>query len=269
MGRKDSGTKERTAGGVSGSDIVAGRNAVTEALKGGRHVERVYIAEGSDRRAAKIRDLAAELGVPVRRVERKVLDRMTDEVHQGVAAVCAAAGYASIDDIFSAAREKGEDPFIIILDGIEDPRNLGAIMRTAECAGAHGIITGRNRAAGLTAAAAKASAGAVEYMKVARTANIARTIDGLKERGLWIFACDMDGQDYTEADLGGAAGLVIGNEGSGISRLVKEKCDFTVSIPMFGRISSLNASNAAAVLMYEVVRQRRGRDGRPENPQRR
>lgn len=164
--------------------------------------------------------------------------------------------YCEVKDILKAAREKGEDPFIIILDGLEDPHNLGAIMRTAEGAGAHGVIVPKRRSVGLTETVAKASAGAVEYVPVARVVNIARTIDELKREGLWIVACDMGEQMYYEADLTGAVAVVIGSEGFGISRLVREKCDFTVSMPMRGKITSLNASNAAAVLMYEVRRQR-------------
>jgi 23S rRNA (guanosine2251-2'-O)-methyltransferase len=171
-------------------------------------------------------------------------------------AFAAAHKYSTVDEIMSAADVRAESPFIIILDDLEDPHNLGAIMRTAECAGAHGVIIGKNNAVGLTETVAKASAGAIEYMRVARVTNIGRTIDELKERGVWVAACDMDGDNYTDADLKGPIAIVIGNEGKGISRLVKEKCDFTVSIPMTGRISSLNASNAAAILMYEIIRQR-------------
>ena len=187
---------------------------------------------------------------------RFLMDRYYDGTHQGVIAFTAAHKYSTVDEIMSAADERAESPFIIILDDLEDPHNLGAIMRTAECAGAHGVIIGKNNAVGLTETVAKASAGAIEYMRVARVTNIGRTIDELKDRGIWIAACDMDGDNYTDADLKGPIAIVIGNEGKGISRLVKEKCDFTVSIPMSGRISSLNASNAAAILMYEIIRQR-------------
>lgn len=164
--------------------------------------------------------------------------------------------YASVDDILDLAKSRGESPFIIILDELEDPHNLGAIMRSAECAGAHGVIVSKRRATGITGTVAKTSAGAVEYLPCARVTNIAQTMDKLKDMGIWIYACDMGGNTYYEQDLKGAIALVIGNEGSGISRLVKEKCDFTVSIPMVGKISSLNASNAAAILMYEVRKQR-------------
>ncbi len=237
-------------------NVIAGRNAVTEALKSGREIEKILIADGSEGSIKKIVALANERGINVRFEDRRALDRITDEVHQGVVAYAAAAKYSSVSEILECARERGEDPFIMILDDIEDPHNLGAIMRTAECAGVHGIIVAKDRAAGLTGTVAKASAGAIEYMKVAQVTNIARTIDALKEEGLWIAACDMGGSEYTKADLAGPIGVVVGNEGKGIGRLVREKCDFAVSIPMVGKISSLNASNAAAVLMYEVVRQR-------------
>lgn len=266
-----SGAGKRTAGRSAArperqqerrpDNVIAGRNAVTEALRSGREIEKILIADGSEGSISKIVALAKERGISVRFEDRRALDRITDEVHQGVVAYAAAAKYSSVSEILRTAEERGEDPFIMILDDIEDPHNLGAIMRTAECAGAHGIIIGKDRAAGLTETVAKASAGAIEYMKVAQVTNIARTVDQLKEKGVWIAACDMDGDEYTKADLTGAIGLVIGNEGKGISRLVREKCDFVVSIPMVGKISSLNASNAAAILMYEVVRQRSAKNG--------
>ena len=168
--------------------------------------------------------------------------------------------YAEVDDILRSAAEKGEKPFIIILDNITDPHNLGAVIRTAECAGAHGVIIPKRRSVGLTAVVGKTSAGALEYMPVARVTNIARTIEELKKQGVWVACADMDGEDYYDASLDGAIALVIGSEGEGVSRLVKEKCDFTVSIPMYGKISSLNASVAGALLMYEVVRQRNYKD---------
>ena len=246
------------------TNVIAGRNAVTEALKSGRDIERIVVAEGAGGSIAKIVAMAKEQNIRVVYEERKALDKITRETHQGVVAYAAAASYSTVEDILAEAEGRGEDPFIIILDDIEDPHNLGAVMRTAECAGAHGIIIGKNRAAGLTQTVAKASAGAIEYMKVAKVTNIARTVEELKDAGVWIAACDMDGDEYTKADLKGPIALVVGNEGKGISRLVKEKCDFAVSIPMAGKISSLNASNAAAILMYEVVRQRSsgGENGR-------
>ena len=179
--------------------------------------------------------------------------------HQGVIAICSAYAYAEVDDIFASAEAKGEEPFIFILDEIEDPHNLGAIIRTANLCGAHGVIIPKRRASGLTATVVKASAGAVNYTPVAKVTNIAKTIDDLKKRGMWFACADMDGQLMYDCNLTGAIGLVIGNEGSGVSRLVKEKCDYVVSIPMKGDIDSLNASVAAGVLAYEVVRQKMGR----------
>ena len=237
-------------------NIVAGRNAVTEAIKSGREIEKVVIAKGSSGSAKKIVALAKERNLRVDYKERDYFDKNYDGSHQGVIAFCAAHAYSSLDEILGAAASAGEAPFIIVLDDIEDPHNLGAIMRTGECAGVHGIIIGKNRSAGLNETVAKTSAGAIEYMKVARVTNIGRAIDRLKDEGIWVAACDMDGENYTDANLKGAIAIVIGNEGKGISRLVKEKCDFTVSIPMLGNISSLNASNAAAILMYEIRRQR-------------
>ena len=225
-------------------------------MASGREIEKIVIADGTGGSVKKIIAGAKERKLKVEYRERSWLDRYYDGTHQGVIAFAAAHKYSTVDEIMSAADARAESPFIIILDDLEDPHNLGAIMRTAECAGAHGVIIGKNNAVGLTETVAKASAGAIEYMRVARVTNISRTIDELKERGVWIAACDMDGDNYTDADLKGPIAIVIGNEGKGISRLVKEKCDFTVSIPMAGRISSLNASNAAAILMYEIIRQR-------------
>lgn len=252
--KKSSGMK--TAGNEHASNVIAGRNAVSEAMASGREIEKIVIADGTGGSVKKIIAGAKERKLKVEYRERGWLDRYYDGTHQGVIAFTAAHKYSTVDEIMSAADERAESPFIIILDDLEDPHNLGAIMRTAECAGAHGVIIGKNNAVGLTETVAKASAGAIEYMRVARVTNIGRTIDELKERGVWVAACDMDGDNYTDADLKGPIAIVIGNEGKGISRLVKEKCDFTVSIPMTGRISSLNASNAAAILMYEIIRQR-------------
>ncbi|MBQ1400965.1 MAG: 23S rRNA (guanosine(2251)-2'-O)-methyltransferase RlmB [Firmicutes bacterium] len=238
-------------------NIISGRNAVTEALKSGRHIDKIYMVNGAEGSAKKIAAMAKERRIPVVFKDRKALDRMADgAAHQGVIAQSAPYSYAEVSDILENASSKGESPFIIILDGIEDPHNLGAIMRSAEGAGAHGVIIPKRRAAELTDTAVKASAGAAEYMPCARVTNIARTIDELKEKGVWIWGCDMGGENYSDADLSGGIALVIGNEGKGISRIVREKCDFTVSIPMRGRIESLNASNAAAVLMYEIDRRR-------------
>ena len=241
-------------------NIILGRNAVIEALRSGRRIDKIYMISGAEGSAKKIAGMAGEQRIPVVFKDRKALDKMAGgAAHQGVIASAAPYGYAEVSDILAAAEAKGEEPFIMILDEIEDPHNLGAVMRSAEGAGAHGVIIPKRRAAELTETAVKASAGAAEYVPCARVTNIARTIDELKEKGVWIWGCDMDGQEYSRADLSGGIALVIGNEGKGISRLVREKCDFIVSIPMRGKISSLNASNAAAVLMYEVDRQRHER----------
>lgn len=240
-------------------NLIMGRNPVMEALKSGREIDKLLILKDAEGSIRKLIGMAKDKGLYCQFVEKSALDRISGgKVHQGVIAFVSGYEYCEPGDILEKARGKGEDPFIIILDGIEDPHNLGAIIRTADGAGAHGIIIPKRRAAGITDVAAKASAGAIEYVPVARVANIARAIDGLKEAGVWIAACDMDGTEYDRADLRGSLALVIGAEGQGLSRLVKEKCDFSLSIPMSGKIASLNASNAAAVLMYEVKRQRKG-----------
>jgi 23S rRNA (guanosine2251-2'-O)-methyltransferase len=240
------------------TNLIIGRNPVMEALKSGREIEKLLVAKDSEGSIRKILGMAKDKNLPYQFAEKTALDRIADgRVHQGVIAYVSTFEYSDLEDILEKARQKGEDPFLIILDGIEDPHNLGAIMRTADGAGAHGIIIPKRRAAGITDVVAKASAGAVEYVPVAKVSNIAQTIDKLKELGVWTFACDMDGAEYDKADLKGSLALVIGAEGQGISRLVKEKCDFSLSIPMSGKISSLNASNAAAILLYEVRRQRK------------
>lgn len=238
-------------------NIIIGRNPVLEALKSGREIEKLIIAKDTEGSIKKIIGIAKEKGLPYQFVDKLALDRVSEgRVHQGVVAYVSTFTYCDVEDILNRARIRKEDPFLIILDGIEDPHNLGAIMRTADGAGAHGIIIPKRRAAGVTDVVAKASAGAVEYVPVAKVSNIAQTIEKLKEQGLWIGACDMDGTEYDKANLKGSIALVIGAEGQGISRLVKEKCDFSISIPMSGKITSLNASNAAAILMFEVKRQR-------------
>lgn len=240
------------------NNIIIGRNPVMEALKSGREIEKMIIAKDAEGSIKKIIGMAKEKKFPYQFVDKTALDRISDGgVHQGVIAYVSTFEYCDVEDILAKAKNKGEDPFVIILDGIEDPHNLGAIMRTADGAGAHGIIIPKRRAAGITDVVAKASAGAVEYVSVAKVSNIVQTIEKLKEKGVWIGACDMDGADYDMANLKGSIALVIGAEGQGISRLAKEKCDFSVSIPMSGQINSLNASNAAAILMYEVKRQRK------------
>ena len=235
-----------------------GRNAVLEVLKSGRDIEKIIVVKGNvEGTVRRIVGMAKERGIVVQEVVRQKLDEMSQtKNHQGVIAIVSEHEYADIQDILAAAADKGEKPFIIILDNRTDPHNLGAVIRTAECAGAHGVIIPKRRSVGLTATVGKTSAGAVEYMPVARVTNISRTIEELKKEGIWVACADMGGEDYFESALDGAIALVIGSEGEGVSRLVKEKCDFTVSIPMYGSISSLNASVASALLMYEVVRQR-------------
>ena len=240
-------------------DKIEGRNPVIEALKSQRDIEKIIIAKGATEGSInKIIGMAKDRGIFIQYVERQKLNSMSEtDSHQGVIAQVAAYEYSSLEDILCAAREKREDPFIIILDEIMDPHNLGSIMRTANAVGAHGIVIPKRRSVGLTAAVAKTSAGAIEYLPVAKVSNIPQTMDKLKEQGLWIAGSDMDGEtEHFNRDLKGPIALVIGSEGKGIGRLVKEKCDFLVRIPMVGRVSSLNASVAAATLMYEVFRQR-------------
>ena len=239
------------------SEVIIGRNAVLEALKSGREIEKITLAKGAEGSVKQIAARAREKRIPIYYSEKKRMDKTASGgAHQGVIAVGSDHRYCTVDDILDRARERGEDPFIVVLDGLEDPHNLGAIMRTAECAGVHGIVIPKRRSVSVTETVAKTSAGASEYMLCARVTNIAAELEKLKERGIWTAACDMGVDMYYDRDLTGPLAVVIGGEGTGINRLVKEKCDFTVSIPMKGRISSLNASNAAAVLIYEVVRQR-------------
>lgn len=239
-------------------DIIAGRNCVKEALNSGRAIESVLIARGNKSGSCTaIIAQAKDKGIPVKEVDSKKLDFLCGSaVHQGIAAMAAVKEYSTVEDIFTTAMERGEPPFIIVLDEIEDPHNLGAIIRTAECTGAHGVIIPKRRSAGLSYTVGKSSAGAVEYVNVARVTNIPSTIDELKERGVWVFGADMNGEDSSKTDLTGAIALVIGNEGKGIGRLVSSKCDGILSLPMKGQINSLNASVAAGVLMYDVLRQR-------------
>ena len=235
-----------------------GRNAVIEAYRSGKTIDKLYIQDGSQDGPIKtILREAKKQNTIVKFVSRERLDTMSDHgKHQGVVACAAAMEYAQIDDLFAKAQEKGEDPFFILCDEIEDPHNLGAIIRTANLAGAHGVIIPKRRAAGLTGTVAKVSAGALHYTPVARVTNLGKTIDELKKRGMWFACADMDGEVMYRQNLTGPIGLVIGNEGSGVSRLVREKCDYVVSIPMKGDIDSLNASVAAGVLAFEIVRQR-------------
>lgn len=247
--------EEQTSGKTN---LIIGRNPVMEAMKSGREIEKLLIAKDAEGSIRKIIGMAKDKNLSYQFAEKTALDRIADgRAHQGIIAYVSTYEYCDVEDIIEKARQKGEDPFLIVLDGIEDPHNLGAIMRTADGAGAHGIIIPKRRAVGITDVVAKASAGAVEYIPVAKVSNIAQTVEKLKELGIWTFACDMDGTEYGKTDLSGSLALIIGAEGQGISRLVKEKCDFSISIPMSGRISSLNASNAAAILMYEIRRQRK------------
>ncbi|MCX8002891.1 MAG: 23S rRNA (guanosine(2251)-2'-O)-methyltransferase RlmB [Anoxybacillus mongoliensis] len=239
-------------------DLIIGKNPVLEALKSGREMNKIWIAEGSQRgQMQPIIQLAKEMGITVQYVPKKKMDQLSDGNHQGVIAQVAAYRYYDIDDLFKKAEDQGEAPFFIILDELEDPHNLGSIMRTADAVGAHGIIIPKRRSVGLTATVAKASTGAIEYVPVVRVTNLARTVDELKERGVWIFGTDAKGnQDYRQLDGVIPLALVIGSEGKGISRLLRDKCDVLVRLPMIGHVTSLNASVAASLLMYEVYRKR-------------
>ncbi len=239
-------------------DLTVGRNAVLEALKSGRELDTLFVARGERGGSlGLIISQARDKEIVIKEVDKRKLDAMCgNSNHQGVAARAAAHKYAEVEDMFALAREKNEEPFIIICDEIEDPHNLGAIIRTADACGAHGVIIPKRRGVSLTYAVGKVSAGAVEYVPVARVSNLAQTIDELKGKGFWIYGADMDGKRWDEQDYSGAVALVIGSEGKGVSRLIKEKCDFIVSVPMRGKINSLNASVAAGILMYEVIKHR-------------
>ena len=240
--------------------LIEGRNAVAETLRSGAPIDKLYIAKGeTDRTLGRIAAAARKSGVVVVEADRRKLDAMSvTHSHQGVIALAAAQAYASVEDILQKAVERGEPPLLVVCDEISDPHNLGAIIRTAECAGAHGVIIPKRRSAGLTAVVAKTSAGAVSYMPVARVPNIPALLKDLKKQGIWVFGTAAGGSvALYEADLRGPAAIVIGSEGDGMGRLVGENCDFQVSIPMKGRINSLNASAAAAILLYEALRQRR------------
>lgn len=240
---------------------VEGRNAVLEAFRSGKAVDKLFVLERcEDGPVRTILREAKKHDTMVKFVKKERLDQMSETgKHQGVIAMTAAYTYAEVEDILEAAREKGEPPFILLLDNIEDPHNLGAIIRTANLAGAHGVIIPKNRAVGLTATVARTSAGALNYTPVAKVTNLARTIEELKKQGMWFVCADMGGTQMYDLDLKGSIGLVIGNEGEGVSKLVREKCDFIASIPMHGDIDSLNESVAAGVLAYEIVRQRMGK----------
>ena len=241
--------------------IIEGRNAVIEALRAGTSIDKIFIARGeTDAALGHIASAAREKGIVVVDADRRKLDAMSrTHSHQGVIAQAAVRAYASVDDILAAAREKGEAPLIVVCDELSDPHNLGAVIRTAECAGAHGVIIPKRRSAGLTAVVAKTSAGAVSHVPVARVANLTACLKELKEEGVWVFGTAADAkQTIYQADLKGPAAIVIGSEGTGMGRLVRETCDVLLSIPMKGKLNSLNASAAAAILLYEAVRQRLG-----------
>ena len=240
-------------------DMVAGRNAVMEALKGSRSVNKLMIANGSTEGSIKeIIAVAKEKGVNIQYWDRSKLDSIARGIrHQGVLAQVAPVQYAELEDILQVAKDRNEPPFIVLLDELEDPHNLGAILRTADAAGVHGVLIPKHRSCPLSATVAKTSAGAVEHVPVARVGNLVQTIKKLKQEGLWVAAADMDGKDYYDTDLTGPLLLIIGSEGQGVGRLVKEQCDFVVRIPMVGKINSLNASVAGSILMYEAMKQRR------------
>ena len=244
---------------VETDGIIEGRNAVTEALRSGTAIDKVYLAKGeTDRTLSRIAADAKKAGAVVMDADRRKLDAMSlTHSHQGIIAVAAVRAYATVEDILSIAEARGEKPLLVVCDEISDPHNLGAIIRTAECAGAHGVVIPKRRSAGLTAVVAKSSAGAVSYMPVARVPNIPALLKDLKKQGIWVFGAAAEGTvSLYGADFKNAAAIVIGSEGDGMTRLVRENCDFLVSIPMKGRISSLNASAAAAILLYEALRQR-------------
>ncbi len=254
--------REKAEGGetVRGTDVIAGRNAVSEVLKAGRAIGSLYVQRGE--KSGSLLALIARArsaGITVKEADPRKLDHLCGgAVHQGVVAVAAIKEFASIDEAFALAESRGETVFLIVCDELEDPHNLGAVIRTAECAGAHGVIIPRRRSAGLSWAVGKASAGAVEYLPVIQASNLPSFLEELKSRGVWIYAADMDGSPWCETDFTGPTALVIGSEGRGVGRLVKEKSDFVVSMPMKGHVNSLNASVAAGILCYEVCRQRSG-----------
>lgn len=250
-------TKDTATEAVTG--LIIGRNPVMEALRSGRAIDTLYVSSTATGSIGAVTRIARERGIVIKSVtDKKLTDMCGETSHQGVIASGACAEYVSVEDILDISRKKGTPPFIIICDEIEDPHNLGAVIRTAEAAGADGIIIPKRRSASLNATVYKTSAGAASYLPVARTPNLAAAIETLQRAGVWIYGADMEGQEYTEVSFTGAVGLVIGSEGSGIGRLIREKCDHLVRLPMNGRITSLNASVAAGIFMYEVVRQRNG-----------
>jgi 23S rRNA (guanosine2251-2'-O)-methyltransferase len=239
------------------TDYIVGRNAVHEALRSGRAIDKVLITKGQHSGSINVLlSKCRDRGIPIKEIDSRKLESIAGSNHQGIAAVAACKEYATLDDLFVNAKEKEEPPFFVVCDELEDPHNLGAILRTADATGVHGVIVPKRRSAGLTSAVYKASAGAVEYVPVARVSNISDTLRELKKRGVWIYGMDMKGEAWCSTDLRGPMAIVIGSEGKGIGRLVGEQCDFTLSLPMLGSVSSLNASVACGVLLYEVARQR-------------
>ena len=237
---------------------IGGRNAVKELLNSGRDIDKIYVQRGEREGSVKMLIAkAVERKIPIIEIEKSKLDSMIGSgAHQGIVALAAEHNYSTIDEIIEYAESLGEKPFVVICDGIEDPHNLGAIIRSAECSGVHGVIIPKRRAVGLTSVVAKSSAGALEHMRVARVTNLASTIDELKEMGFWLYAADMGGESYYNTDFSGSVAVVLGSEGFGISRLVKEKCDFVTSIPLYGKVNSMNVSCASAVILAEVAKQR-------------
>ncbi len=241
---------------MTAENMLCGRNPIREALKSGRDIEKLLVQRGElSGSARELVQMAKERRIPVQEVEKVRLDALAQN-HQGMLAFASAYQYGTVEDMLALAEERGEKPFLVLLDGVTDPHNLGAIIRTAECAGAHGVIVPERRAVGLTPAAVKASAGAVEYVPVARVTNLGAVIEELQSKNIWCYAADMSGESYTDVDFSGGVAIVIGAEGEGVSRLVLEKCDKTVSLPIKGKLDSLNASVAAGVLLYEVMRGR-------------
>jgi len=258
--------RERTAEKPFENDecLAVGRNAVKELLAGERDIEKIYVQSGEREGSLKVLVAEArERKIPVSELEKSRLDSMAKGLnHQGIVAVASEHNYSSVDEIIAFAEEKGDAPFVIMLDGVEDPHNLGAIIRSAECCGAHGVIIPKRRAVGLTPVVSKSSAGAIEHQRVAKVTNLANTIDELKERGFWIYGADMGGKEYYSTDFSGAVCLVLGSEGFGISRLIREKCDFIVSIPLYGNVNSMNVSCAGAVLFAEIAKQKHQNGGK-------
>lgn len=260
-GKRYGRTREDVPARTPDEGVVFGRNAVKELLASGRDVDKILVARGD--RDGSISVLAAqaiERGIPLLEVDRKKLDAMcAGGVHQGVVAMAAFVDYVDVSDILAYAESRGEAPMLVICDSVEDPHNLGAIIRSADCAGFHGLIIPKRHNATLTATVAKASAGAISHLRIAKVANLATTIEALKKQNIWIYGADMDGSAYYETDLRGPIAIVLGNEGDGISRLVEEKCDFRISIPLYGHVDSMNVSAAAAVLFSEAARQHYGK----------